>query len=97
MAKSSKELLNKRKKKKKTENIEQKKTREYRMYNAYAREKKRYIKFINVLMKRMKRQRLVYYSFLVVDQNEKVVVFVVLIDPYEHYHVYILRMYHIVL
>ncbi len=98
MAKSFKEVLNKRiKKKKKKQRISSKKTREYRMYNAYAREKKRNIKFVNVVfMKHMKRQRLVYYSFLVVDRNEKVDV-VVLIDLYEHYHVYIVQMYHIVL
>ncbi len=43
MAKSFKELLNKRRKKKKTENIEQKKTREYRMYNACVCERKKKI------------------------------------------------------
>jgi hypothetical protein len=49
MAKSSKELLNKRIKKKKTENIEQKEKRENIVCIMRMREKKkRYVKFINV-------------------------------------------------
>lgn len=93
MTKSAKELFEI--KKKREHRAKKKSRKEYRMYRVCSRNRERERERTSSMsMKHMKRQWLGYCSYLVVDQNERVVV--VEGDLYEHYRVYSVRRYHIV-